>query len=529
MRQKVGEYKYHVQLVAFHITQVCSHKCPMCYSADDKRKVCHPALSKLIKVVDALAEGQVKELALLGGDPGRYPKVLEIAKYGKAKGMVVSILSNTLDFPGFSHEDVAQYISSFECTLHHYDPEIHDRFCRAKGAYKKVTTNLRKFAEIGCQTGIAINITPMLVGNIFKLVDSVLNREQIKLDYVIVQRIIPFGRAANLSNFTLSRNQVTIGLKGIRRVKKELGIKIIIEDPVPLCIVPDELKEFVTPCQWGLTKASVNAEGDLSRCGADPRYRLGNILEVPLLKIWNKSDVLTSFRNRKYLPGRCQVCSDLEKCGGGCALSCEIDKDHGLDYLYLEHEKIDKEIHGDLVFDNAKSNELSSILQIEWGNFAGYGHIFSVESLKKWFAYNPSMFWVVRDARKWVLGYATLTPITKALYNLITQGYFSSLTQFPECEVLTGRDTEYFHIEVLATVPWRTSSRTGIFLIKHIGESLLSHAKYVSTSPITRVGKRLCSYFEFKHVSDEKSGDRKYPIYCLKVNQESIKNKLRRF
>lgn len=219
----------------------------------------------------------------------------------------------------------------------------------------------------------------------------------------------------------------------------------------------------------------------------------------------------------------------MELCGGGCPLSCEIEKDHGVDYLFLKYEKLDQEIHGQIEFAPAKEDELSSILQIEWSNFPGYGHIFTVESLKKWYRQTPSSFWVVRDSKRWVLGYAAIVPVSQRLSQRILRGDLSSLTQFAEDEVRTPDGTEYFHIEVLATVPSRTASRAGRYLINQVGAYLLTHARYVTTSPVTDIGVRLCRYFNFQRVADEIVDGMSYPIYYLEVDKDQIWPRLKSF
>lgn len=516
-------------MVALHITPVCSHRCGFCYFADSSVKPKHPPLDQLLKVVSALATSGVKELALLGGDPGAYPHALEVAKHAAERGLRVSILSNTLRFPGSSIEKASEYISAFEATIHHVEPDRHDAFCHAKGAYAFVTARLRRAAELGRVTGIAVNVIPETAHELFDLVSRVVEVERVPLEYIVLQRIVPFGRAAESPDFTLTRSLAEQALREIRKVDERLGIKISVEDPFPLCILPGDAAKYMVPCAWGFTKAAVNANGDLSRCGADPRYRLGNILQTPLLEIWNNSEILRSFRSREYLPGRCQTCPDMEKCGGGCPLSCEIEKDHGVDYLFLEYEKLDEEIHGDISFGRAAEDELSSILQIEWSNFQGYGHIFTVESLKRWYRVSPDSFWVVRDSRHWVLGYAAIVPVSEQLFRAIVSGQISSLAEFPESDVLSEGETDYFHIEVLATVPSRTASRAGRYLINAVGGYLLEHARYVSASPITDIGRRLCGYFDFEYVGVERVGEVEYPIYTLTLDEQAIGPKLRRF
>lgn len=524
-------YKYKINLVALHITYSCSHRCPFCYVAtnDFVQKKPPPSLNKLKAVVDAIHRAEVKEITFLGGDPASYRHVVDLAKYVSSRDIKVTILSNTLSFPYASIEEAAKYIQSFETTIHHSNPEEHDKFCKSKGAYRKVIDNLRTCSNFGRKTGIAINVTPVTADKIFSIVKSIIVDEKINLNYIIIQRIIPMGRASSSTDFTISKKQAELALHEIDLVHKEFGVEIAVEDPFPLCIMPEHLRKYLSYCEWGFTRAAINSEGDLSRCGADPRYRLGNILKTPLLELWNNSPILKSFRRREYLPGRCHVCRDLDQCGGGCSLSCQIDADHGVDYLYLDDEKIDAEIHGEISFDHARENELSSILLIEWSNFAGYGHIFSVESLKKWYSFNPKMFYVIRDSRNWVLGYGVLVPIKKSLFKSITSGKYSSLTEFPSSEVLNKDDSIYYHCEVVATVPPRTSLRSGPFLIKSLGQELIKHARYVTTSPITDIGIRLCRYFGFKQVAEQKYNGNAYPIYLLTLDPEIFGQKLKRF
>ncbi len=522
-------FKYNVEFVALHITNACSHSCPICYAKGDTRIV-HGSLAKIKQVIDALSEAKVKEICLLGGDPTTHPNTIEIARHIHDHGIVASIMSNTLFSSDSMLEEAAKYISAFETTIHHVEPELHDEFCNRERAYAQVMARLRSCAALGKKIGVAVNIIPEIADKTFALISRIVNVEKVPINYVIFQRIIPQGLAAKASTFTLTKQQAEIALRGIKRAHTEFGIEIMVEDPFPLCILPSDLREYMSPCQWGFTKASVNANGDLSRCGADPRYRLGNILETSLLQIWNSSKILRSFRSRAYLPGRCRICPDLNKCGGGCALSCQIDKDHGIDYIYLDYEKIDEEIHGKIQFEVAKQDELSSILQIEWGNFSGYGHIFSADSLKKWYRYNPGMFYVVRDSRNWALGYSTLVPITKNLFELVSNGKYSSLTEFSESDVLRSGDSDYYHIEVIATVPSSIASRAGRFLIKSIGNVLLrKRAKYVSASPITDIGIRLCKYFGFTHVGNQNYSGRSYPIFTLELNLSEFRKRLRRF
>lgn len=98
-------------------------------------------------------------------------------------------------------------------------------------------------------------------------------------------------------------------------------------------------------CSLGInylnTKAAVNGDGDLTRCGADPRYLLGNIFETPIKEIWKNSPLLKEFRDKSYLPDSCRKCAYLERCGGGCSVSNQPNIDVGIDYLIDQSGEIE--------------------------------------------------------------------------------------------------------------------------------------------------------------------------------------------
>ena len=112
----------------------------------------------------------------------------------------------------------------------------------------------------------------------------------------------------------------------IAKVKNEFKIAIELVDPYPLCVVNEEYWDLITPCKCGATDISINGVGDVSRCGADPNYRLGNILVQSIDEIWNKAPELVAFRNMDYLPKKCQECEFKMRCRGGCPGSCNFYK-----------------------------------------------------------------------------------------------------------------------------------------------------------------------------------------------------------
>lgn len=327
--------------VILHITNACTSHCPYCYACASEKEFKHADINKLYQIIDMLAEADIERVSLLGGDPLLHPHVIDISKRLIEKGISVGVMSNTMEFPA-PYDDVVKYIDTFETTIHGCNAGEHDSFTNKPGAYDLLMRNLRALSGFDVTIGIAINIIPQTSKKIFDLVNSLITYERIRIDYIILQRIVPFGRAENSKKYSLTHDDVHLAMKEVEKVNRQLGIKVLVEDPFPLCALDPRFHKYMHPCEWGYTKAAINGDGDLTRCGADPRYLLGNIFETPIREIWENSPLLKEFRSKSYLPGSCRDCVHLEKCGGGCSVSNQPNIDVGVDYLIDHSSEIEK-------------------------------------------------------------------------------------------------------------------------------------------------------------------------------------------
>ena len=169
------------------------------------------------------------------------------------------------------------------------------------------------------RTGITLNFTKVNYAHIFETITHVLHWG-IKVDYVQVQRIGPHGRAAD-GSWKLTLDEIMTAYRQIARLSEELGIRAEVVDAFPLCLLPEEVRQYAGRCDWGFGTCAVFMDGSVSRC-AVARRDLGNILETPLIEIWNSHPELEEFRAKTYLRDECQRCQLLEPCGGGCPTSC---------------------------------------------------------------------------------------------------------------------------------------------------------------------------------------------------------------
>jgi radical SAM protein with 4Fe4S-binding SPASM domain len=332
---------YKLKRVALHITEKCSHDCPCCYYRKDRSFPCGDdpdrdfPLCTLKAIVDELGRNDVEEVYLLGGDPAEHPQILELAEYANGKHLVLRAISNTHAYK-CDPLQLAKCLAICESTIHGHTKGIHDRFCRSEGAYERALTGLARYHDLGCTTGITVNVMPSNADHLYAIVHNILKEYGEILAYVNVQRIVPLGRAKVNNEYYLNQKHMLVALSQIERIEADFGCEIQCEDAFPLCLIPKKYWRFVHRCEWGYQKLSINGDGSVSRCGADPRYNLGNVLEMSLAEIWRGALSLKEFRRKQFLPAKCQQCPNLDICGGGCVLGCWSDQEFSADYLLAD-------------------------------------------------------------------------------------------------------------------------------------------------------------------------------------------------
>lgn len=326
--------------VILHITDMCTSHCPYCYACASDTNYAHADINTIYKIIEELSKAGIERVSLLGGDPVLHPYIVDIARKLYENGIAAGVMSNTMEFPQ-DFSEVVKYVDVYETTIHGRNAIEHDAFSNKEGAYNILMNNLRALSKYNVSIGIAVNIIPENSDILYEMVENLMKKENIRVGYLILQRIIPFGRAEDSTRYMLSRENLSKALENVDKIHNELGIKISVEDTFPLCAVDEQYRKYMHPCEWGYTKAALNGKGDLTRCGADPRYLLGNIFEKSIKEIWKESLLLKEYREKKHLPDSCKKCALFSACGGGCSLSCNSHGTDGMDYLMNSiHEKI---------------------------------------------------------------------------------------------------------------------------------------------------------------------------------------------
>lgn len=109
-----------------------------------------------------------------------------------------------------------------------------------EGAFEVAIGNLKiiaSFSQVNNHLGIVYNITPNTYRDIYNAVKQIITIENVNIDYVVFQRIVPIGRALNNMDWSLRKQYISEILTQMEQIEKELSIDVYSEDSFPLCIV----------------------------------------------------------------------------------------------------------------------------------------------------------------------------------------------------------------------------------------------------------------------------------------------------
>lgn len=110
------------ELVDLKITDYCPFGCSFCYQSSTQSGV-HASLEHIKEVIDKLAEMQVFEVAIGGGEPTMHPDFPEILRYTRQKGIVPNFTTRSTAWISKHEitEAVREYTGGFAYSVHSAD------------------------------------------------------------------------------------------------------------------------------------------------------------------------------------------------------------------------------------------------------------------------------------------------------------------------------------------------------------------------------------------------------------------------
>lgn len=309
------------RVVALELLWGCNLKCSYCYVgvAKNWQKPVVPKLAELLRLIDRLAQAQVQEVYLVGGEPTAHPHFEQICQHLAQSSIEVrGICTNgTLITPTLA--DLLGNLNFYvDVSFRGDQPELFDALTGVHGSFRRALRGARLLAEAGISVGIEFDCTPQTFQGLYPLV-SLLLEQNIHIHHIFLHRIAPHGDAASLAD----QGQLTLAMyeaifAQARQIKAEYGLLALFEDGFPLCLTKQANWEHIVPCECGTFLATVDPQGNVRRCACHEKS-LGNLFASDLATIWRET--LSEYRSWNWLSEACQSCAVLAQCRGGCAVS----------------------------------------------------------------------------------------------------------------------------------------------------------------------------------------------------------------
>ena len=321
-KEEPFSYQYNAPLrMDLAVTFQCQNDCVHCY-AGGPHKTDELTTDQWKTVIDHLSEIGVFIVTFTGGEPTLREDLPELMLYAQNKGMVTGLISNGRRLKDQAYIEILEKagLDFVQITLESHKSEVHDKMTNALGSWRETVEGIRNAAQSQIYVSTNTTLSKHNAAEFLTTIDFI---KSLGANAFGANSLIYSGKAPETQNeFALSTNELTRLLPQIRDKANMLGLKFLWYTPTQYCqLDPVALGLGVKSCTAALINACVGPNGDIYPCQSYFES-LGNILTDPWIKIWH-NPLAESIRKRDYADEKCQDCSQLQACGGGCPLELQ--------------------------------------------------------------------------------------------------------------------------------------------------------------------------------------------------------------
>lgn len=296
--------------VTFELTYRCNLSCKHCYVVNKNNKKGELTFSEITTILDQLVEMGTFYLTFTGGEPLLREDFMEVAKYAKKKGFLLTLFSNGTTITSNIVNELKEIgFLKVEMSLYGASSETHDAITQKKNSFDYTVNAIKLLRKKNIDVCVKTVIMSLNVKE-FSAIKKMAEDLEVNFRYDCQLTPQTNGSLTPL-NYQVSEEEMDayLGLDYVRSYHK-------LNDE-------DALGHF--NCNAGKTTFAISPRGDVYPCVCLP-ISLGNIKERNLSEIWykSKSNILTRLRNLTL--------SDLKTCHH-CPYRPYCSRCHGAAYL----------------------------------------------------------------------------------------------------------------------------------------------------------------------------------------------------
>jgi radical SAM protein with 4Fe4S-binding SPASM domain len=303
------------------VTYRCNNACAHCYNGRPRN---YPELSteEWFKILDDLWKIGIPHIVFTGGEPTLRDDLPDLIRHAEANGQITGINTNgrKLKDKAYLQKLVDAGMDHVQITFESHIPEIHDQMVCHTGAWQETVEGLKNTVESNLYV---MTNTTMLTHNIATIPDTLEFLGQLGLKTIGLNALIYSGHGATVGT-GLSESELQPILETAQVITDKYQQRLIWYTPTQYCnFDPVQMGLGVKGCTAALYNMCVEPNGDVIPCQSYYQS-LGNILTQPWHTIWTH-ELAVSLRERHNLPEKCNDCTLLSECGGGCPLAAKVN------------------------------------------------------------------------------------------------------------------------------------------------------------------------------------------------------------
>lgn len=311
--------------VHFSCTKNCNFRCKHCYSSSGNPYPDELTTQEIKKLLDELANLGCFEMAIGGGEPFLREDLPDIIHHANLRGISIRLRTNAV---AASKESVRRLkglkIRSIKISLEGASEKTYDYVRGRAGSFRKVLRGIKNLKELGAPIQLQM---VLMKSNISEVPTFIRIGEKLKAEKVILETIMPVGRAAENPQLLLGMEEANKLWDFALKLQKNTPIKIEIPHFVPFKTGNNLLFEGFG-CKCGILVCHIDARGTVAPTGfLKDIMPSGNLREKSFKQIWDNADSMQQFRN---FEGNeiCGACTYYAGCRGGCrARALFVDND----------------------------------------------------------------------------------------------------------------------------------------------------------------------------------------------------------
>jgi 12,18-didecarboxysiroheme deacetylase len=324
-------------VLVWNMTRRCNLRCVHCYAgALAEEGVDDLSTEQGKAIIDDVAAYGSPVMLFSGGEPLVRRDLAELARYAVDRGMRAVISTNGTLITREKARELKQVGLSYVGISLDGAEEVHDRFRKVPGSFKKAVQGIENCQAEGLKVGLRFTMNRRNVAEVPKIFDLV---RDLRVPRICFYHLVYAGRGSELMHEDLSHAQTREVVDLIMDRTREffeqgeprevltvdnhadgpyLWMRLLREDPRRAEEV-FELLQYNDGNNSGRGIGCISWDGEVHADQFWRNHSFGNVRKRPFSAIWEDPDIelLARLKNKKaHVGGRCARCRFLNICGG---------------------------------------------------------------------------------------------------------------------------------------------------------------------------------------------------------------------